>query len=153
MRSQVSRISWVKRRIDITNAAILRRVLSCLGFAEAVKRRTSESYEFGFVFTDVLKEKARLVYMVPEASIGHCGVFTEDYDVLINVNVVDFATMAEECERLLDQLADDELRSLALWKMEGYGNKEIADLLQCAPRSVGRKLQRIRSIWIHEGFP
>jgi DNA-directed RNA polymerase specialized sigma24 family protein len=36
------------------------------------------------------------------------------------------AQVAEQCQRLLDQLADDELRAIAVWKMEGHTNEEIA---------------------------
>jgi DNA-directed RNA polymerase specialized sigma24 family protein len=63
----------------------------------------------------------------------------------------DFAAqVAEECRRLLDRLGDTGLRSIALWKMEGYTIEEIAAQLDCAPRTVERKLQRIRSIWSQE---
>src|SRR5262245_16765678 len=36
------------------------------------------------------------------------------------------AQVAEECQRLLDRLGDDELRELAVAKLEGYTNVEIA---------------------------
>jgi RNA polymerase sigma factor (sigma-70 family) len=55
--------------------------------------------------------------------------------------------MADECRRLLDNLGNDELRAIALWKMEGYSNDEIAGKLDCTPRTVGRRLQFIRQIW------
>ncbi len=42
------------------------------------------------------------------------------------------AMMAEECQRLLDSLDDDSLRQVALSRMEGYTNDEIADQLGCA---------------------
>ncbi len=59
----------------------------------------------------------------------------------------DFALqMAEEFQRLLDSL-EDELRQVALWKMEGYKNKEIAVKLKCVVRAVERKLWTIRKIW------
>ncbi|HEV3262865.1 MAG TPA: ECF-type sigma factor [Gemmataceae bacterium] len=57
------------------------------------------------------------------------------------------AQVAEECGRLLDRLADDTLRSVALWKMEGYTTEEIAAKLDCAPRTVERKLRLIRGVW------
>lgn len=57
------------------------------------------------------------------------------------------AEVAEECRRLLDLLGDDELRSVAMWKMEGYTNEEIAARLKCVPRTVERKLRVIRSLW------
>jgi len=56
------------------------------------------------------------------------------------------AQMAEESQRLGDQ----ELCAVALWKMEGYSNEEIAQRLDCGLRSVGRKLRIIRSIWAQE---
>ena len=57
------------------------------------------------------------------------------------------AELAEEYQRLLDRLDDAELRSIALWKVEGYSNEEIADRLGCVVRTVERKLQRIRILW------
>ena len=63
------------------------------------------------------------------------------------------AQVAEECERLLGGLGDDELRSVALWKMEGYTTDEIAARLGYAPRSIKRKLQLIRGLWEKETGP
>lgn len=63
------------------------------------------------------------------------------------------AQLAEECERLLRGLEDDSLRSVALWKMEGYTNREIAEKLGCSVRSVERKLRLIRGTWEREGAP
>lgn len=54
------------------------------------------------------------------------------------------AQVAEEYQRLLDALGDDQLRAVAVWKMEGYTNEEIAGKLGRTPRSVERKLQMIR---------
>lgn len=60
----------------------------------------------------------------------------------------DFALeMAEEVERLLAALQDDSLRTLALWKMEGWTNAEIAEKVPCSPRTVERRLELIRSTW------
>jgi DNA-directed RNA polymerase specialized sigma24 family protein len=64
----------------------------------------------------------------------------------------DFAAqMAEECRRRLEQLPDPELRSIALWKMEGYTNDEIAERVGCVPRTVERRLRVIRALWGGEG--
>jgi DNA-directed RNA polymerase specialized sigma24 family protein len=60
------------------------------------------------------------------------------------------AQVAEECGRLLDLLGDTELRTIAVSCMEGYGIEEIAQRLGCAPRTVERKLQRIRKLWSQE---
>jgi len=58
--------------------------------------------------------------------------------------------VAEEFERLLDQLKDPTLRQVALWKLEGYTNEEIKDLLGCVLRTVERKLKAIRDLWDKE---
>lgn len=57
------------------------------------------------------------------------------------------AQMAEEYRRLFDLLGDDELRSVAQWKLEGHTNEEIAAKLGYVVRSVERKLGIIRSLW------
>ena len=65
----------------------------------------------------------------------------------------EFATMvAEEFRRLLDALGDETLRRVALDRMEGYTNDEIAARLGCARRTVARRLELIRSIWEAEGW-
>ena len=60
------------------------------------------------------------------------------------------AQMTEECQRLLDLLGDDELCSVAVWRMEGATIDEIAERLTCVRRSVDRKLRLIRDIWARE---
>src|SRR5262249_7888571 len=57
------------------------------------------------------------------------------------------AQMAEEFQRLLNRLDDDELRQLARWKLEGWTNEEIATKLDCVLRTVERKLALIRQVW------
>jgi DNA-directed RNA polymerase specialized sigma24 family protein len=56
------------------------------------------------------------------------------------------AEMAEQCEVLLGRL-DGPHRQVALWKMEGLTNAEIAGRLDVTPRTVERKLGRIRTLW------
>jgi RNA polymerase sigma factor (sigma-70 family) len=63
------------------------------------------------------------------------------------------AQVADECRRLLEGLPDDELRTIALLRMEGYSNEQIAERLGCGLRSVERKLDRIRKRWTAEGSP
>jgi RNA polymerase sigma factor (sigma-70 family) len=53
----------------------------------------------------------------------------------------------EALERRLQSLGSDELRRIALLRLEGFTNKEIADKLDCVERTVERKLERIRSKW------
>ena len=57
------------------------------------------------------------------------------------------AMAAEQCERLLDALPDDEFRTIAAWKLEGYTNDEIAEKIPCSVRTVERKLRIIRKSW------
>jgi DNA-directed RNA polymerase specialized sigma24 family protein len=63
------------------------------------------------------------------------------------------AQVAEECRRLLDQLADPQLRAVAMWKLEGYTNSEVADKLGCAVPTVERRLRLIRKSWEKEAPP
>ena len=58
--------------------------------------------------------------------------------------------MAEEFRRLLDVLGDETLRSIAVWRLEGHEITEIATRLNCVPRTILRKLDRIRTIWSGE---
>jgi DNA-directed RNA polymerase specialized sigma24 family protein len=60
------------------------------------------------------------------------------------------AQVTEEYARLLSRLGDADLEAVAVWRMEGYSVEEIAGKLGCAPRSIKRKLQLIRTIWQHE---
>jgi DNA-directed RNA polymerase specialized sigma24 family protein len=61
------------------------------------------------------------------------------------------AQMAEECERLLLRLEDPALRALAVSKMEGYTNAEIAAQVGCCVSTVERRLQLIRRVWTEGG--
>jgi DNA-directed RNA polymerase specialized sigma24 family protein len=58
--------------------------------------------------------------------------------------------MADECRRLLDRLGDETLRAVAVGKMRGDTNAEIAARLGCVEQTVERKLKRIRSLWSQE---
>jgi DNA-directed RNA polymerase specialized sigma24 family protein len=60
------------------------------------------------------------------------------------------AILADECRSLLDRLRDDSLRQVALLRMEGYSNEEVADRLRCSLRTVARKLELIRLRWTQE---
>src|SRR5262245_4854424 len=60
------------------------------------------------------------------------------------------ALAAEEHRRLMEALADDELRAVALRRMQGESVELIAEQLGYAPRSIKRKLRLIRGIWEKE---
>jgi DNA-directed RNA polymerase specialized sigma24 family protein len=56
----------------------------------------------------------------------------------------------EEVDRLLGLLEDPQLQAMAVAKMEGCENREIAQRLHCSMRTVERRLHLIRTIWEHE---
>jgi DNA-directed RNA polymerase specialized sigma24 family protein len=58
--------------------------------------------------------------------------------------------VADECRRLLQKLGDDTLCAVAVAKMEGYSNDEIAQRLGVQTRTIERKLRLIRELWSQE---
>jgi RNA polymerase sigma factor (sigma-70 family) len=58
------------------------------------------------------------------------------------------AVLKEALERRLAALADPDLREIALWRLEGYTNREIAAQRKCTERSIERRLERIRDKWM-----
>lgn len=61
------------------------------------------------------------------------------------------ALVAEEFRRRLVALSDESLRQVALMRLEGYANDEIASRLGVGLRSVERKVEMIRKRWQSEG--
>ncbi|MBC8876713.1 MAG: RNA polymerase subunit sigma-70 [Planctomycetes bacterium] len=57
------------------------------------------------------------------------------------------ARAAEMFEQLLDVLDDDMLRVIAIFKMEGRTNPEIAEIFCISRATVVRKLEVIRTVW------
>jgi DNA-directed RNA polymerase specialized sigma24 family protein len=60
------------------------------------------------------------------------------------------AQLADECRVLLERLGESDLRSIALWQMEGCTVDEIAGKLGRSPRTVARKLAEVRDRWSQE---
>ena len=60
--------------------------------------------------------------------------------------------LMEECRRLLAQL-EPALQQIALAKMDGYHNEEIAHQLDCSVRTIERRLHLIRKIWERDESP
>jgi RNA polymerase sigma factor (sigma-70 family) len=89
---------------------------------------------------------------------GSMGIYPfggEDEAALVQVvgtePTPDFAAqVAEEYRRLLDLLEDETLQQVAVLKMEGSDNDEIAAKLGCSRRTVARKLEAIRVLWSSE---
>jgi hypothetical protein len=63
----------------------------------------------------------------------------------------DAAELVEQCDGLLRKLPEP-LRELALWKLQGFSNEEIAgpEMMNCAVRTVERKLNLIRAAWVDD---
>ncbi len=80
----------------------------------------------------------------PESALS--GLLSREPDPAFAVEV------AEQSRRLLDELGDEGLRQVALWKMEGHTNQEIAGRLGCAVNTVERRLRLIRKRWEKQGF-
>jgi DNA-directed RNA polymerase specialized sigma24 family protein len=57
------------------------------------------------------------------------------------------AMLAEEYQNRLAALGKEELQRIAVLRMEGYTNEEIAAQLGCALRTVARRLEMIRAAW------
>lgn len=61
--------------------------------------------------------------------------------------------LTDEFEQLLERLEDAkdlDLPKIAVWKMDGENNSEIALRLNCTRRTVERKLRLIASLWSTE---
>lgn len=81
--------------------------------------------------------------------VGSHGAGVED-QLAAPEPTADFAMqLVEDLQEQLDKLQDETLSQLAVMKMEGYDNSEIATSLQLSTRTVIRKLNVIRSIWSH----
>ncbi len=65
-------------------------------------------------------------------------------DVLVEVS--------ESCDQLLNAIPDQTMKTIVLLKFQGATNGEIADQLECTRRTVERKLERIRRIWVEAGL-
>jgi len=61
------------------------------------------------------------------------------------VTLPDF--MSEQCRTLIESLEDPDLEKIALWKLAGHTNEEIAAKQSCTRVTIQRKLRLIRKIW------
>jgi DNA-directed RNA polymerase specialized sigma24 family protein len=61
--------------------------------------------------------------------------------------------MQESVERLFSHLGVGSLRDLAVAKLEGYSNAELARRLECSERTIERRLHLIREKCQQELFP
>lgn len=62
------------------------------------------------------------------------------------------AEATESCAQLFDVLPEEMMKTIVLLKFQGTTNKEVASKLKCTQRTVERKLERIRRIWVESGL-
>jgi DNA-directed RNA polymerase specialized sigma24 family protein len=82
-----------------------------------------------------------------ESEIGGPGEFRLD-DLIGEdwaATLPDF--MSQQCRSLIDSLDNPDLEKIALWKLAGHTNDEIALKQNCTRVTVQRKLRLIRKIW------
>ena len=58
------------------------------------------------------------------------------------------AEVADMSEYLMSLLPEPDLKRLVLLKLEGHTNEDVAEMLKVTRRTVQRKLERIRRIWL-----
>lgn len=122
------------------------RLMLCIARQKVVKhvRRNTALKRGG---GDVEGESA---FLAPDGSVSMNGL----EQVVSEEPTPEFvATLKEENTRLLDLLQDDTLRRVALLRLEGHSDQEIADQLQVSLRTVERKLKLIRERWKNELEP
>lgn len=60
----------------------------------------------------------------------------------------DFAAeVSDTLDEMLAELPQEDLREIALLKLEGFQNQEIAEKLGVVPKTIQRKLRRIEAKW------
>lgn len=55
--------------------------------------------------------------------------------------------LSEGIELMMSSLGNSTLRTVAMMRLEGYANEEIAQHLNLSTRSIERKLKQIRALW------
>ncbi len=84
-----------------------------------------------------------------ESGFGDAGINAikdnqQTPDILVEVS--------ESCDQLLNAISDETMKMIVLLKFQGATNGEIADELKCTRRTIERKLERIRRIWVEAGL-
>jgi DNA-directed RNA polymerase specialized sigma24 family protein len=130
---------------DLTNRDDLWRLLVTITARKSHNQRRNEG-----------RQKRGGGRVVDEGALAGADPMGDDFmaQVVGNEPSPEFAAMVtDEYRRLFGSLADESLRVVALLKLEGHSNQEIARSLDCGLRTVERKLDVIRKRWIAEGMP
>ena len=62
------------------------------------------------------------------------------------------AEVSESCDQLLAAIPDEAMKKIVLMKFQGSTNGEIAEELNCTRRTIERKLEKVRRIWVEAGL-
>lgn len=80
-----------------------------------------------------------------ESALGQQGML----GFAANEPTTEFAAqMAEELDHLRELLDDDGLAQIALYRLQGFTNADIATKMDCVERTIDRRLALIRRIWV-----
>lgn len=60
--------------------------------------------------------------------------------------------VSESCDQLLQAIPDETMKQIVLLKFDGWKNAEVAEQLNRSERTIQRKLERVRRIWIEAGL-
>jgi DNA-directed RNA polymerase specialized sigma24 family protein len=93
--------------------------------------------------------EANVIQLGGSSTNDRAGIeLVEDIELSADIAIM----FNEQVRYLLDRLPDDKARRIAAAKMDGFTNKETALKLDCALRTVERRLAVIRRIWSEEGL-
>ncbi len=110
------------------------------------KVRNAADYHFA------AKRDVRREQPLPLSDGSRSGVSHDEFAVkAVEPTPAEAAALNEVLERRFRDLPEPDLRQVALMKLEGYTNREIADSIGCSERGVERKLSLIRKRWESAG--
>ena len=127
----------------------------CLGAREGRFPRLDDRHDLWKVLFTLTSRKV-IDHHRKKAAVVHGGMVAHNEEADPNQmpapepSPEDAILISETVGELLASLPDPKLQEIAMLKMEGYTNSEIAQLMRCVRRTVERKLTRIREIWLSQ---
>ena len=152
--------SEICRRYDENDAANSAFHSLCRGLADGRMEAESRDAFWGLLAVITSRKiSAQLRYLnrqkrgvgavLGESGFGDAGI----NEVADNQQTPDvLAEITESCTLLLNAIPDETMKTIVLLKFQGATNGEIANELKCTRRTVERKLERIRRIWVEAGL-